>query len=251
MNNARADGELAFATRLETEKLAALAEFAAGAGHEINNPLAVISGRAQLLLADEADPERRRELAVIHRQALRVREMIADLMHFARPPQPRLAPIIVSELLSEVVARAKPRAATANVRLTLEPAEPPLTLSGDRQQLSVALAAVVDNALDAATLPAERRLSEITFSATGSEDADAAWIALCVADDGPGFDADVRRHLFDPYFSGRAAGRGLGLGLSKCWRIVTLHGGRMQVDSEPGEGAAVTLMLPAAVAVAQ
>src|SRR5690606_20308915 len=74
---------------LEREKLEALAEFAAGAGHEMNNPLAVIAGRAQLLLKDETDAQKRRELAVIHAQAMRVHEMIADLMLFARPPQPR------------------------------------------------------------------------------------------------------------------------------------------------------------------
>ena len=80
-----------FTERLEQEKLESLAEFAAGAGHEINNPLAVISGRAQLFLRHEKDPERRRELAVINTQARRVHEMIADLMLFARPPEPRLA----------------------------------------------------------------------------------------------------------------------------------------------------------------
>ncbi|HJT31912.1 MAG TPA: histidine kinase dimerization/phospho-acceptor domain-containing protein, partial [Pirellulales bacterium] len=77
-----------FERQLETEKLEAMAEFAAGAGHEINNPLAVIAGRAQLLIADEANPERRRELAVMNSQAMRIFEMISDLMLFARPPRP-------------------------------------------------------------------------------------------------------------------------------------------------------------------
>ena len=70
-----------------SRKLAALAEFAAGAGHEINNPLTVISGRAQLLLRGETDPQRRRDLAVIHVQAMRITEMIADLRLFATPPE--------------------------------------------------------------------------------------------------------------------------------------------------------------------
>src|SRR6478752_5710914 len=81
--------ESEFQRTLEAEKLESLAEFAAGAGHEINNPLAVISGRAQLILRQEKNPERRRELAVINSQALRIHEMIADLMLFARPPRPR------------------------------------------------------------------------------------------------------------------------------------------------------------------
>ena len=83
-----AELEADFQRTLETEKLEAMAEFAAGAGHEINNPLTVISGRAQLLLRDETDPERRHALALISAQAMRVYEMIADMMLFARPPRP-------------------------------------------------------------------------------------------------------------------------------------------------------------------
>ncbi len=82
--------ERRFAETVEREKLAAMAEFAAGAGHEINNPLAIIAGRAQLCLRDETDPERRRELALINAQVKRAYEMIADMRLFARPPRPEL-----------------------------------------------------------------------------------------------------------------------------------------------------------------
>ena len=88
---------------LEAEKLAALAEFAAGAGHEINNPLTVIAGRAQLLLRGEADPERRRDLAVIHAQAMRITEMIADLRLLAAPPELQLQVVDVDALVRDVV----------------------------------------------------------------------------------------------------------------------------------------------------
>jgi signal transduction histidine kinase len=80
------------ADRVEDAKLAALAEMAAGAGHEINNPLAVISGRAQLLLAEENDPRRRKYLDTIMNQAQRIHRMIVDLMFFARPPAPECRP---------------------------------------------------------------------------------------------------------------------------------------------------------------
>ena len=65
-----------------------------------------------------------------------------------------------------------------------------------------------------------------------------------IADNGPGMDQNVLRHLFDPFFSGREAGRGLGFGLSKAWRIVTAHGGRLLVDSRAGHGATFTVCLP-------
>ncbi len=76
-----------FERRLEEEKLAALVELAYGASHEINNPLANIATRAQVLLREEPHPERRRMLSAIHAQAMRAHEMIADLMLFARPPR--------------------------------------------------------------------------------------------------------------------------------------------------------------------
>ncbi|PWG73888.1 hypothetical protein DF186_20725, partial [Enterococcus hirae] len=73
----------------DVDKLEAMAEFAAGAGHEINNPVATIVGRVQMLLKTEMDPERRQSLATIGGQAYRVRDMIGDAMLFARPPAPR------------------------------------------------------------------------------------------------------------------------------------------------------------------
>src|SRR4051812_19228303 len=100
-----AELEAQFQSELERQKLEALAEFSAGAGHEINNPLAVISGRAQLLLRSETHPDRRRELAVIHAQALRVHEMIADLMLFARPPAPARKHVDVPALFDGLVAQ--------------------------------------------------------------------------------------------------------------------------------------------------
>src|SRR2546425_8106692 len=86
-------------------KLAALAEFAAGAGHEINNPVATIVGRAELLLKDETNPERRQALLTIGAQALRVRDMIGDLMLFARPPKPEPQSLDLDEVVEDVLRK--------------------------------------------------------------------------------------------------------------------------------------------------
>ncbi len=130
------DLETDFSARLEEEKLAALAEFAAGAGHEINNPLAVISGRAQLFLRHERDPGRRRELAIINAQARRVYEMIADLMLFARPPQPALAEFNVAELVASIAQELSPRAAEAGVELAADRAARPAGAIGRRHAIA-------------------------------------------------------------------------------------------------------------------
>src|SRR5580704_14136249 len=102
---------------LEAEKLAALAEFAAGAGHEINNPLAVMAGRAQLLLRGETDPERRRDLAVIHAQAMRITEMIADMRLFAACPELERQTVDVVELVRTVVDSLQSAAAEQETAL--------------------------------------------------------------------------------------------------------------------------------------
>ncbi len=104
--------EQRFAETLETEKLEAMAEFAAGAGHEINNPLTIIAGRAQLFLREESDPERRRALALIGAQAMRVHEMIADMRLFARPPRPDFQSVelvgLADRLIEECCLPARP-----------------------------------------------------------------------------------------------------------------------------------------------
>src|SRR4029079_11442318 len=91
--------------RLTELKLRALAEFAAGAGHEINNPVATIVGYAQQLLANETDPDRRHALATIGAQAYRIRDMIGDVMLFARPPQPRPEELDLAFVLHEMVSK--------------------------------------------------------------------------------------------------------------------------------------------------
>jgi signal transduction histidine kinase len=227
-----------FQWTLEAEKLESLAEFAAGAGHEINNPLAVISGRAQLFLRHEKDPERRRELAVINSQAMRVHEMIADLMLFARPPRPRPVNCDLVAILDSIAADISARAAECGVAIVRVWPSAGISLRADPVQLQVALRAVCDNALNA--LSRGGRL-EIT-----ARQASPTTVQIVLQDNGPGIPPEVRRHLFDPFFSGSGAGRGLGLGLSKCWRIVTQHGGQIDVVSDLGRGAQFTITLPVA-----
>ncbi|HEX4131224.1 MAG TPA: HAMP domain-containing sensor histidine kinase [Pirellulales bacterium] len=222
---------------LEREKLSALAEFAAGAGHEMNNPLAVIAGRAQLLLRDETDPERRRELAVIHSQALRVVEMISDLMLFARPPAPQLAECDLRTLVNHVADEIVPMASNRGICVIRPIDAEPLIAVVDRTQIAVALRAVCDNALFVLSTG-----GTITLDAEATAD---GGFAIRVADDGPGISAEMRRHVFDPFYSGRSAGRGLGTGLSKAWRIVTNHGGRVTLDSGSPSGTVLMIWLPA------
>ena len=231
-----------FQRALEAEKLEAMAEFAAGAGHEINNPLTVISGRAQLLLRDELDAERRHALALISTQAMRVYEMIADMMLFARPPRPELQQIELVELVDAVVADLSPRAAGQETSIRRSGDPGPILAEADPTQFQVALRAICQNSLEA--LQSGGHI-EVIIEKEACSPASSARpeVLVHVRDDGPGLKPEERRHVFDPFYSARQAGRGLGLGLSKAWRIITTHGGRIEVESQPGRGATFTIVL--------
>ena len=229
----------AFDQRLARDKLDAMKELAYGASHEINNPLANIAARAQTLLQDENDPERRRKLAAIHRQAMRAHEMISDLMLFARPPKLEPATCDVGRLVRQVVDELRDFARERQAELACNVDEGTIQLTLDATQIAVAVHAVVINALEASGegghIEVGLRLTEV-----GGQ----SWAEIAVRDDGPGVSDEVRQHMFDPFFSGREAGRGLGFGLSKCWRIVTDHGGKVIVDRPDAGGAEVVILLP-------
>jgi signal transduction histidine kinase len=233
-----------FERRLEREKLDAMKELAYGASHEINNPLANIAARAQTLLDDEQDPQRRQKLIAIHRQAMRAHEMISDLMLFARPPKLSLTSFGVLEVIRKVIGGLSVLANERSVQLDCVGSDSSHEISGDETQLGVALHAVVKDAIEAVDDG-----GRVSVAIRRSEIAGGPWVEIVVSDDGPGISAEVRRHMFDPFYSGREAGRGLGFGLSKCWRIVTDHGGQIVVHSPAGGGSQISIFLPLSIPI--
>ena len=199
-----------------------MAEFCAGAGHEINNPAAAIVGRCALLSREYADdPRLLRELRTIAGQALRVRDMIADARLFADPPAPRREAVDLAEVAAGALGGLRERAADAGCRLEEDFA--PAPLHADPALLAALTAALVANGVEAGA-------DRVRVRTRRRGDAAVLW----VSDDGPGFSEEARVHAFDPFWSGRQAGRGSGFGLPKAWRAVTLHGGSLRVRSRPG-----------------
>ena len=244
---ARLEGE--FEAALEEAKLQAMYKLAAGAGHEINNPLGSIAGRAQLLLRDEAEPDRRRTLAKINSQAFRAHEMIADMMLFARPPKPEYEEIVPDSLLEGLIEELEEITEQQEAQIKSHIADDVVSFRADAAQLRVVLRAMCTNALEASGMGGR---VEITVGrgparkSLGAPASPATTVQITVRDNGPGFSEEEREHLFDPFYSGREAGRGLGFGLSKCWRIIRNHGGSIDVTSDPGCGATFEISLPAA-----
>ena len=229
------DAGEAFDEALLHAKLDAMKELAYGASHEINNPLANIALRAQTLLKREEDADKRKMLEAVHRQAMRAHEMISDLMLFARPPAPEKQEASLLEIANEVFEEYETLAHQQQITLSLSPGEDPRVWA-DPTQLAVALKALLDNSFDALGEGGE------VLVRVGLVDAQSSYLE--VIDNGPGIPAEIREHIFDPFFSGREAGRGLGFGLSKCWRIVTMHGGSVRLIDRAPQGVIARIELP-------
>ena len=225
-----------FSESVSSARLEAMRELAYGAGHEINNPLANIAARAQALLYGEHDPERQRRLATIVDQAFRARDMIGGLMVFARPPKPNRVEVNLVELLRSVLASMEPRAEKHGVRLTLNVSSDKDCVFVDRGQIEDSLRGILSNAIEA--IPHGGTVSiESVRSHQGS-------FLLTVRDNGIGMDSETMARMFDPFFSGREAGRGIGLGLSKAFRLIEGNGGRLSIESRVQQGTIVSVHLP-------
>ena len=206
-----------------------------GLSHELNNPLANIAGRARWLAELESDPEKRQQLSIIVDQAMRGCEMIADLMLFARPPAWVEADVDLAALLEQLCQRARiaPQPRPVDITLDIEPPVRDSRLRGDPAALSEALWAVLRNALEAAQ-------DAIAVRLTASGDR----LVIQIADDGPGLSPQALEAAFHPFFSGREAGRGIGLGLSKAQRIVSLCHGEINLRNGEHGGCEVTISMP-------
>lgn len=222
--------------RLQTLKLETLAEFAAGAGHEINNPLAVISGQAQYLLGYEDEPSRQQALQKIIQQTQRVHELLTELMQFARPPKPQKKLVDLGGLIREVAISLGDRAAHKPVRLVCPDPPKPVGVVGDARLLKTALTCLLRNAIEAAP-PDGWAGIRVTTPAPDC-------VEVLVEDSGPGPTPAHRDHMFDPFYSGRSAGRGHGLGLPTAWRLAKEHGGDVLYDDRSSEPTRFILRLP-------
>ena len=231
--------ESAFDSRLHTNKLAAIKQLAYGLSHEINNPLANISTRAEQLQRGETDPNRTATLQRIIDQVYRAHEMIADLMFYANPPTLERQPCEIGDLLDKVAESFQEEADRQAIKFQIS-TDPDAasgqeqTILADATMLMEAIRALVRNAMDAIGCQ-----GAISLSIQNDSDR----IRILVADSGPGLSEHARTYAFDPYFSGREAGRGLGLGLCRAYRIAKLHEGDISLSSGP-PGCVATLTLP-------
>lgn len=223
---------------LRSRTMITVGEMAAGAAHEMNNPLAVISGRSQLLASQLSDPKLSASAKLIHEQSHRLSSIITELMDFARPEPPAPASSDLGEIVECAVheAKAENELADRQVKVTMGDLPPVLV---DPAQIAAALKEVVENAIHAT----DPKSGVIEIHA--AHDTYSARMVVTVTDNGPGMDEQVSRRAFDPFFSSKSAGRRRGLGLAKALRWIEASGGSIRLESRPGQGTRAIVLLPA------
>lgn len=212
---------------VRNEKLATAGALATGVAHEVNNPLAAISSLVQSLLTRAEEEKQRETLRLILSQITRISGVLRDLMDFARPKAPELKPTDLNQVIlkSLELARFDKRFKQLTVSTSLAGDLPPLQLDADRMQ-QVFLNLLL-NARDAIDEHASAGQISITTSRANGE------VRAEIGDNGSGIPPENLERIFDPFFSTKPKGQGTGLGLAVSHSIVTAHGGRISVASQP------------------
>ena len=218
--------------------LDALAEMAGGAAHELNNPLSVISGRAQILAQGESDPDKKQKLEQIQQNAGELSAIIDDLMTFARPPLPRPTQTNVKQMLDEAMSLTAQKQRAEQLDIKIDAAEGAGYVVVDSAQVASAIANIFSNSLE--SYDDGRGPIKVTTAA----DNNSGFVKVQISDSGCGMDAETLRKATQPFFSARPAGRKRGMGLAHAQRIIQLNKGTLNIVSQPGKGTTVTICLP-------
>jgi signal transduction histidine kinase len=221
---------------VQSAKMAAVGQLAAGVAHELNNPLTAVLGFAELLTwqMQPGDPDWE-DLNAIAEEARRARNIVRDLLDFARQSGSTAEPCDVNDLLAGTLALLRRQLVSDNVELVEDYASdlPLLTLSANG--IKQTFLNLISNAVHA--MPYGGTLTVSTEQVRGE-------VAVRIADTGTGIPDENLPHIFDPFFTTKPVGQGTGLGLSVSLGIVQEHGGRITVLSRLGEGTLFTVWLP-------
>jgi len=217
-------------------RLVAVGELTASMAHEFNNPLGIILGFAQGLLSGmDPSEENYRHVQIIAEEAKRCEKLVQELLEFGRPKSADFALTRIDEIIHKTADLVKGHAAKNHVETvtTIEEGLPRICV--DAQQVQQVILNLCLNAVDA--MPTGGKLT------VGAARDSTNRITITVSDTGYGIDAETARKIFQPFFTAKKR-RGLGLGLSICDRIVKAHGGKITLQSKPGEGTTFAVCLP-------
>jgi signal transduction histidine kinase len=222
---------------IRAEKLAAAGTLAAGVAHEVNNPLASISSLIQILQARNTDAATAEQLRLISTQIERITHVLRDMMEFARSRPPQRAPLDINGLVEASLRLASFDKGFKLVRVAKSFDQSAPLILADANQLQQVFLNILLNARDAMPEGGDLQLRS-------TYDAEAEEMIVEISDTGTGIAPEMAAHIFDPFFTTKPAGAGTGLGLAVSYRIVTAHGGRIEVAPNGGRGTTVRVRLP-------
>ena len=226
---------------LQAEKMAALGTTISGVAHELNNPLATILTWAERLAQRDLDPQHRKGLETILGEAERAARIVRNLLTFARKRHTTRTMVDVNQVVRDTLSLRSYEQRVTNITVLDALASGIPHVFADPHQIQQVLLNLVINA-EQAMLSAHGRGTLVVR--TWQDDAGES-VILEVNDDGPGVPEDVKKKIFDPFFTTKEVGKGTGLGLTVAYAIIEEHGGRLWLESEPGEGASFYVQLPA------
>jgi PAS domain S-box-containing protein len=223
----------------QAEKLSALGRLIAGVAHELNNPLAVVIGYAQIMMnqKDMTDKARSALGAILH-ESERAGKIVGKLLRFTRSCEPHRVLTDMNQLVSTVLEAQKSEISAGEIELVARLSEHLPRTQADAGQVEQVLTHLITNAAQAMASHKGKRVLKVT---TESDD---LFIRIVVADTGPGIRKEILGKIFEPFFTTKPPGQGTGLGLSICCNIVEAHRGRMWVESEVGKGTKFFVELP-------
>lgn len=230
---------------IQAEKLAMVGEMFAGLAHEINNPLSIMMSKVRLILKDlqgtDPRPELVQDLRVIDRNISRIGAIVRSLLAFTRKSNADLVPLNLNAVIREALMLVEKPFAKMDIYFeqSLDSALP--EIFGEANQLQQVFLNLWSNARDA--MKQGGRIRVRTYSVNH----DRVWVAAEVSDSGKGIAPETIGKVFDPFFTTKGTHEGAGLGLAVSYGIVKSHGGTIQAESQPGQGATFTLKFPAPV----
>jgi PAS domain S-box-containing protein len=223
---------------IQSERLAAMGAMIGGVAHELNNPLTSILGVSELLQDSQTTDAARKQIGILQQQARRAAEIVHNLTYFSRPPAPGKAPVNLGEVVERTLNlhAYSLRKNSITVDFLREPGLP--YVEGDPHQLMQVFLNLILNAEQAIREARDRGTLRIRLGSTG----ESVWASF--QDDGPGIPADTLASIFDPFYTTKRPGRGLGLSI--CKSVMKEHSGTIEAANAPGGGAVFTVTLRAA-----
>ena len=221
---------------VRVEKLAAVGELAAGVAHEINNPMAIIRGNAEVLLMELApDHPSREEAEIIAQEVGRVAGIVGNLLSFARKQRKAVKRVALDRILEEILRQVGHQVPLDGIEVRRELSLGAAEINGDENQLRQVLTNLIVNAVQSMD-----KGGILTVRSWRDQETGACRVEI--ADTGDGIPAEQIKDIFTPFFTTKQSGTGLGLSVS--YGIIENHGGAITVKSSPGEGSTFTVMLP-------